>query len=309
MREIKRNGFTLIELSLSITFISVLSIIVVVMISNAVSAYHKGLTLNQINTVGAELVDNIRTTIQGSPAQSAVNDCSNVYVDPNVVKECEEDNAKSFIYIEKYANNIKIGDRQIGDNDSGVPIGGVFCTGAYSYIWNSGYLYQGGATHDPISLKYSIDGPSNTISSRLLKVQDNERYVCKKAAGVVDSMQDANGNYNVGSGEAYKDQIDNTTIVIDISSKMINAEPEDLLAGSVSLAVYDFTTALPADNSAANSLFYPISFVLGTIQGGIDVTANGNYCAAPEDYDRSGAEDFDYCAINKFNFAAIANGG
>ena len=42
------------------------------------------------------------------------------------------------------------------------------------------------------------------------------------------------------------------------------------------------------------------------MQGGINVTAAGNFCAAPNDYGND--QNFDYCSINKFNFAARATG-
>lgn len=58
-----KAGFTLVELSLSIVLIAVLSIIVISMINNAVSAYHRGLVLNQVNTVGMGLVDDMRLSL------------------------------------------------------------------------------------------------------------------------------------------------------------------------------------------------------------------------------------------------------
>ena len=45
-----RQGFTLVELSLSLVFISTLSLTVVFVIAGAVSSYHKSITMNQINT-------------------------------------------------------------------------------------------------------------------------------------------------------------------------------------------------------------------------------------------------------------------
>jgi hypothetical protein len=38
------------------------------------------------------------------------------------------------------------------------------------------------------------------------------------------------------------------------------------------------------------------------------VEASGNFCATPEGYNES-VENLDYCAINKFNFAALETGG
>ena len=52
------RGFTLVELSLSMTFIAILSIIIVLVINGAVSSYSRGITLNLINTVGNEVVVN-----------------------------------------------------------------------------------------------------------------------------------------------------------------------------------------------------------------------------------------------------------
>ena len=72
------------------------------------------------------------------------------------------------------------------------------------------------------------------------------------------------------------------------------------------LAIYDLYVSTPAESVAKNNLFYSVSFILGTIQGGINITKSGNFCATPDDY---GIENFDYCAINKFNFAAQAVGG
>jgi hypothetical protein len=72
------------------------------------------------------------------------------------------------------------------------------------------------------------------------------------------------------------------------------------------LMLYDLQSAKPADNG--RSSFYQISFILGTIHGGINVQSSGDYCATPEGYN-SEVENFDYCAINKFSFSAQAIGG
>ena len=76
-------------------------------------------------------------------------------------------------------------------------------------------------------------------------------------------------------------------------------------ANDTGLAFYDLTISATADSMAFNSLFYAASFVLGTTQGGVNVKATGNLCATPNDYLN---ENLDYCAINKFNFAARAMG-
>ena len=87
---------------------------------------------------------------------------------------------------------------------------------------------------------------------------------------------------------------------IDILSNRETGEGDSEGSVGNNLAIYDLASATPAESSAGNSLFYSVSFILGTIQGGINVKASGNFCATPADYE---LENFDYCAINKFNFA------
>ena len=309
MQQVSRSkGFTLIELSLAITFIAVLSIIVVIMISNAVSAYHKGLTLNQVNSTGMDLVDDMRTTVQDSPARSPMNECAEIYgsENKNGAEPCVNDKAQGFIYKERYA---KVKLKNGSDTDAfEVPVYGVFCTGKYSYLWNSGYLFNenykvvDNSVGNGLKLKFKDANGTvkdNVANFKLYKVQDSERLVCKIASGYV--VGDTSG----GSGSKYSNEfVKLTDNKIDISSMISMGEVADLLTGSSNLSIYDLTAAVPAENGVSNNAFYSVSFILGTVQGGVDVSALG--CVAP----KSGSvlENFDYCAINKFNFAATANG-
>ena len=302
-----KSGFTLIELSLSIAFIAVLSIIVVIMIGNAVSAYHKGLTLNMINTTGMELVDDLRTTVQDSPGRLPIGDCSDSYSEPDEVEKCESDRAEGFVYKERYAT---IKPKNGGESDKmDVPVYGVFCTGKYSYLWNSGYLFNEDYTIEGaenigsgLKLKYkTIEGDTFEKSNfKIFKVQDSERLVCKIASGYLV------GNEGTGYGKGTYDTefvslVDNK---IDISSITSNGEAADLLEGSSNMSIYDLKSGVPAENGISNNIFYSVSLILGTLQGGVNVSAMG--CEAPES--GSALESFDYCAINKFNFAATATG-
>ena len=72
------------------------------------------------------------------------------------------------------------------------------------------------------------------------------------------------------------------------------------------MAIYDISSTAPAASPDKANMFYSVSFILGTTRGGANIKANGKSCAAPQD---SALADFDYCAINKFNFAVQANGG
>lgn len=271
-----KKGFTLVELSLSIAFIAILSITIALIINDAISTYRRGLTLNQINTTGMDLVDDIRTAVQNSPASSPRNSCKN-YKD-DFQKNCEENNGMRLMNVAKTGNV---------NNIEGTPLYGAFCTGAYSYIWNSGYLFLGKSGDKATYAVYEGDKKTEEWNDfRLLKVEDRQRAVC---------------------GSVLPDKYNNSE---DIESEFKGKDkgPVVLLAndGANPLALYSFTSALPAVDGLNSAAFYSMSFILGTVQGGINVMSMGNFCAAPESFDS--AENFDYCAINKFNFAAQANG-
>ena len=348
----KRRGFTLIELSLSLVFIGTLSILMVVMIQNAVSSYQRGMTLNKINTTGMDLVDELRMAVQNSSSDAV----TSLWVDYDDEgsegrEKCLEDGADSFTRVTKYAD-VTLDDVETIEH---VPVFGAFCTGSYSYIWNSGYflddansnvIENGGRDKqrkvegaEPAYLKYSIDGTTeeavgkanwtsndglfgngedNVGMFRLLKVRDDTRAVCvSKMRQVIDAVNDfENGKSMYWSHETMEDYNDYITSEFNIMNQGTvytypttdeNEAPEEILArdNNNDLVLYDLYTAKPAISSTRNNMFYAVSFIVGTVRGGINIKGTGQNCIPPADYAR---EDFDYCAINKFNFAAQASG-
>ena len=313
----RKTGFTLVELSLSIAFIAVLSIAVVLIITNSISAYHRGLTLTQINTTGADLVSDIRAAIQNAPARSIVSECSNYYNKTTIQDHCKNDGAHNFVSVTR-DSTVQVGNNTIGTNN--IPVFGAFCTGSYSYLWNTGYFFHEDYRVTGVSsatLKYRKAGTEvnsnpvvDTISNfKLLKVKDESRSVC------ISAVRGADTNSNAEVAKYRVDRYGNNSInkgsnVFDITSyDVVSEEPMDILSGfGVGLAIYDLTSATPAEGNNSKNLFYSVSFILGSIQGGINVKSSGNFCATPNGFNSS-VENFDYCAINKFNFAAQAVGG
>ena len=292
-----RKGFTLVELSLSLVFIAVLSLTIALVINNTVLTYRRGLTLNQINTTGMDIVDDMRAAIQNSSTKPVTSECLTYLENSADQQNCEKDGAVGFVSVNRKAN-VYIIDGTSQKDVGKVPVFGVFCTGTYSYIWNSGYFFDNSKYSVNVgmaSLKY---GNNNTLISnfRLLKFRDDSRAVCAKA---------------VGGGYDMKGDILNGATVFDMGDDFVlDEEPIDLLATATQesaggLAIYDLVAAPPAEGGAMSSLFYAVSFILGTVQGGVNVNTTGNFCATPNDY---GIENFDYCAINKFNFAVQATG-
>ena len=290
-----RSGFTLVELSLSLVFVATLSLIVALLISNTVSSYRRGLTLNQINTVGMDLVDDMRTTIQNSTTKSVTSACNTIYSTTAEIQQCEQNGGSEFVS-KTWVTDVEIAQGKTAKN---VPMTGVFCTGSYSYIWNSGYLLaqkRGGypkyGDFSATTLKY--DGGTQT-GFRLLKIRDDARAVCITMA---NNNTFKGGQINIST---YKGLVSETPIDLLKATASAGAGNNEYTG----LALYDLSVAAPADSVSLNNLFYSVAFVLGTTEGGINVTASGNFCAPPNDYAN---ENFDYCAINKFNFAARAMG-
>lgn len=321
----RKQGFTLVELSLAVGFIALLSLTVTLIINDTVATYRRGLTLNNINTTGMDLVDDIRSAIQGSPSRAATFECASLYpANPDSRRECEDDQASKLIVLQR---EVLV---PIDGEDKTIPIYGAVCTGAVSYLWNSGYYFDGDSTtideeaYPMARLIYSqatTDAAGNPTSQpvtvddfRFIQVKDNRRAVCKTALRASIAGGNLHEYRNYGSfnyAEQLTNEFDITNNTADIDffdGQPLSAEDiETILKNDTSnpLALYDFTLTPPAVNQANKAAFYSASFVLGTIQGGLNVTAKGNFCKTPADYDN----DFDYCAINKFNFAAQATGG
>ncbi len=273
-----RRGFTLVELSLAIAFISVLSIIIVVVINGSVSSYRKGLTLNLINTIGMDLADDIRTTIINSPAKKINVDEMCGKFSGSALDKCKSDGASKFVSVVKRA---KVKEKSSGSEQTNVPVFGAFCTGEFSYIWNSGYYSSD--KNEVGTSKATFKGNSEF---KLLKVEDSKREVC---GSVLKNANDYEAVYN------------------DFSVADTNVNKIELLSGKdeSGLALYDLNSGAPATSKVGNDLLYSVSFILGTIQGGINVMSNGNNCTTPGGYIDS---NFDYSAINKFSFSIHVEG-
>ena len=294
--EVARKGFTLIELSFSLVFISILSLAVVFVIISTIKTYSRGVLLNRVNTVGMELVDDMRYSVQGSLAESLVNKCESVFSDkPESIGKCKLDNGKKLVSVYGSAS-VKLGDTvEIGET---VPVFGAFCSGEYSYIWKSGYLAAGnGYSIDPgvgnISLKYrkgDSDGIFSVDNFNLLKVHDTERAVCSSSIG---------DNYDSAEISSQFDISDEKYMAVDIDPVVLLGTGENS-----NLVLYNLSSSLPAVSGAGNIMFYAVSFVLGSVQGGINVNTSSNFCSTSGEE----GENLDFCSVNKFNFAAMATG-
>lgn len=311
-----RGGFTLIELSLSLIFIAILSLAVVFLIQNLTASYRRGLILNQVNTVGMDLIDDFRISVQNANAEPITKMCERMYVEGSTDRtNCIDNNANSFVSATRYGNVT------VNGTTRNMPIYGAFCTGTYTYIWNTGYFEQPSVYADVYTRSVSPNTPavlgikdsSNTNFTdlpnnsgkdfRLIKIYDESRSVC------VNAMMKQN-SWNA-SYKNIKTNTVNNQFMIDRdmynNALAIDNGPIRLLEqdGQYSdLAIYELYVAEPALSATRQNMFYAASFILGTLRGGIDIKTTGSSCKPPnDDY-----TEIDYCAINKFNFAVTAGG-
>lgn len=248
-----RRGFTLVELSLAMVFIGILSIAIVLIIGNTVSSYRRGILLSQVNSVGMSLVDDMRVVARAST---------------------------------KLPKKVRVMGR-ISTVDSGeVPIYGAYCTGEFSYVWNSGYLLDGKAKSDsdpnPLLL--------NSEKFAFVKIKNEDGSGYDKICREVESRGAASG-VNL---EVEEKDIDAVLIAYNESSRS-------------GLALYDLWLEPEVPTIVDANVFYITHFTLGSIDSNAIVSVSESSCKPPSE-DESVAAHLEYCAINQFSFAVQARG-
>lgn len=262
-----RKGFTIIELVLAMGFLTTILVTIAILLIQIMSIYQKGLSLRAVNTMGQQLIDELSRTVGGSPIVPNINPVPN---DSGIVNEQALATALRRYYV---SNTIVEDGRQ-------KQINGVFCTGSYSYIWNTPESDPtNSASPNVLTLQYGETGERKIY--KMARVVDNTRRICQEAQG--DSPA---SNFII-----------NTTDPEPI--ELINTDEADLY-------LYDFTVFPATQNTITGQTFYSANFILGTMRGGINIMSNGDYC---EDLaSQEMVSDFSYCAVNKFNFAMRATG-
>ena len=285
-----KKGFTMVELALAMIFISIILITIAWLTMHITAIYEKGLAMKTVNATAKELIDDYSRAIAGSPAYVVEVQCGSYYKTTDAGYQlCVKDNARKFTYQQRYGMvTIKGGDTVL------VPTNGVFCTGRYSYIWNTAYVLNNedytpglGATKGRFYIETGGIRKLDNENYRLLKVQDFDRSLCK---------QHLSSNKNLYAYDA------NSDYVLDFEPGV----KTDLLDKTENnLAIYDMTIFSPTIHKVTSAGYYSGTFILATLRGGIDITATGDFCTDPPD---GLSTDFTYCAINKFNFSMRASG-
>ena len=287
-----KSGFTIVELTLACAFLGVLLMVIAFLTNHIISIYQKGLSLKSVNSVGEDLIDEFSREIAASQPVDYKSSCEKL---SNNKDKCKQEKGYKLVYQQR-SGGAKI--KNSGTTINSVPYYGALCTGRYSYIWNTGYAL-GGGIYDPSSsdatatleVGNASTGLKQYKNFRLLRVEDTEREICFSSLG---------GNYNneINNRFSIKDpSVKITKILADFDNNDIYSEDN--------LVFYDFTIFRPAYHATTKQSFYSGTFILGTLRGGVNITAAGNFCEERPDNLNT---DFAYCAMNKFNFAIRATG-
>lgn len=142
MNHASKNGFTLIELMLAMTFISILLMAIAMTTIRIGEIYDKGITLREVNQSGRSISNEFQRSISSSAPFG---------VTPKV--DDSDDTANSQYVVREG--------------------GGRLCLGQYSYAWNYGEALAGGADASLIFNRYENGQPVN-----FAKISDASSALC-----------------------------------------------------------------------------------------------------------------------------------
>lgn len=313
-RTSSKSGFTMVELSITMAFIAVLLISIAIVTTNIVTIYQKGLTIKAVNSVGRGLIDELTTAINTAPSVDTTSLCNSLA--PENTEACIKDHAFKYIF-------------QSNANADGEQYYGIFCTGYYSYIWNTYYSETSEQSHE-ISLKYlpAINGTPVTINKntdgrdgkpiRLMRIEDRNYRVC---SSVVNSKYESDFSKNTGDTEIDITELAHSSEALRLPN-ITNPPIEGLLNEfDLDLTLYELTIFPISQDSVTLRTYMSGTFILATLRGNVDIMRSGDYCSLGVDLEEDNGtvlgdtgtlnnlgSEYNYCAINKFNFAARTAG-
>ena len=308
-----KKAFTIIELMLAMAFLGTMLLGIASLILQITNIYQKGLAIRGINTTGREIISDLSRTVGSSRVNVDINPSSNA---SNEIRLQNVLDARSQYFVE-------IKRERTVDNKT-VQAGGVFCTGTYSYVWNTaenlraarntGLVTEGKVENETVAQSSiasnnvlvikTADSPAQFIIPKLVRFVDRDRNAC-----LSNSSNEMIGDSSnpIKKGATYFDLTEYGVGVKDINELIAENEAD--------LALYDFTVLPATQNYTTKQIFYPGTFILATYRGGVNITSNGDFCQGSDNNDGSmddaeefTSNDFDYCAVNKFNFAVRASG-
>lgn len=252
----KHQGFTLVELMFAMSFISILLLSIALIAIQAGKTYNHGLVLRSVNHAGRDIGDILRRDF--------------LQADQQQVSQSEEGNASVISF--------RSGDKYIG---------GRFCLGNISYIWNSPEVLDAEADSMISSNEYISRFTSNGVDEviNFVRVSDVGGAMCKEQDDGKYITQLDDDQFEVTN--LLKRQSDEGEVVIGLHS--LDVRPVDRA------------------NERSDGLFQ-IAYTLGTSRLSEIKTADQS-CKPPIEEDLPVEEsNLEFCAINQFNIIVRTNG-
>lgn len=148
----QKRGFTLIELMLSMTFVSVLLMGIAMTVIQMATIYNRGMTVKEVNQSARDISDDMRRGVAASEVF--------------IVNADGSDSADSLI--------VRSGATEIG---------GRLCTGTFSYLWNYSRPIEGGTDTNLTRVLNAAGVPGEAI--RFVKVPDTGKKYCLRAGATL----------------------------------------------------------------------------------------------------------------------------
>lgn len=279
MKEHKK-GFTIIEITLAMTFLAILMVSIATLIMRVTNIYQKGLAMRAINATGTEIIEDITRTV-GAASYLVDIHSQDAELGGNGVMEYDN----NYKLVEKYYYDYTVYNENHNGKNFNVQYFGVLCTGDYSYIWNTAR-----ALDPDFTAKNFITVNGEKV--KMVRVYDREQTQCNK---------DKNGSVANLAKRNYLPVTIN--VPVDNVVELINNDEMDL-------ALYEFNVTPATQSAITRQSFISANFILATRQGGININANGDFCRGEDNEFKDEYEGtmFNYCAVNKFSFSARTGG-
>lgn len=176
-KKLKQNkkGFTIIEFSISLIFISIILVAVCFLTIQISQIYQKGLVIRAINSAGREIMDEMTQTVSSSQIVAGINPTLGSGLDNITDRDILEARKKYFLYNQK------------GD-DSSQQTSGIFCTGSYDYVWNTADTVKNNDKNNAVLINNQI--------YKFARIPDTSRKFCATdiSTGKIKSISIPAGN-------------------------------------------------------------------------------------------------------------------
>ena len=282
-----KKAFTIIEIMMSMVFLSVMMILIGYTIIRFMNIYNKGISIKNVN----ETADLIIGDMQDSIASGSYVKCAIKY--------------KNYDNMRLLASDSETCKKLLNNDPSEEITGGAICTGRVSYVWNYGASLQK-AQEDPNYNRYLFrykDQAGNPKNIRMARINDLSGTYCTEDITSITASGNPNALpalYKLNPNEL---SAKNSVIeLIEDNDKMI--------------ALHSLSVTSSAYSQETHQSLYEIEFVLGTFRDKLILTEDAQCRTLRQAYDgdrkadgtidestRATEQDINHCAITKFNFA------